>query len=284
MVESLSNLTSSWWMRWQIWVCCLTNPSMWWQICVWCVTNPSETHCVSLTSLSTHVQGGLALQRANSSAPIVSPPPACTSCCWCRPTCTFPLVTCSPRCIEARNRVAQNFSGIALQRIQAKDQNIANTIRFFTFQLFFPFLSFNFNTITTLQPTTNEVRQSLESHIHFLAHSSCQCILGLFVLCSLCFGRSKYVANVQIEERRRQGPSFPNLRWIGPGLAMITVTTVLTQALQFFSSIFITLQFCTSSHAMVTTVTTIPTHFVVIIIVVTCFTMFLLLEIWIVFY
>ena len=113
MVESLSNLTSSWWMRWQIWVCCLTNPSMWWQICVWCVTNPSETHCVSLTSLSTHVQGGLALQRANSSAPIVSTPPACTSCCtsccWCRPTCTFPLVTCSPRCIEARNRVAQKL-------------------------------------------------------------------------------------------------------------------------------------------------------------------------------
>ena len=118
MVESLSNLTSSWWMRWQIWVCCLTNPSMWWQICVWCVTNPSETHCVSLTSLSTHVQGGLVLQRANSSAPIVSTPPACTSCCtsccWCRPTCTFPLVTCSPRCIEARNRVAQNFLGITL--------------------------------------------------------------------------------------------------------------------------------------------------------------------------
>ena len=118
MVESLSNLTSSWWMRWQIWVCCLTNPSMWWQICVWCVTNPSETHCVSLTSLSTHVQGGLVPQRANSSAPIVSTPPACTSCCtsccWCRPTCTFPLVTCSPRCIEARNRVAQNFLGISL--------------------------------------------------------------------------------------------------------------------------------------------------------------------------
>ena len=113
MVESLSNLTSSWWMRWQIWVCCLTNPSMWWQICVWCVTNPSETHCVSLTSLSTHVQGGLVPQRANSSAPIVSTPPACTncctSCCRCRPTCTFPLVTCSPRCIEARNRVAQKL-------------------------------------------------------------------------------------------------------------------------------------------------------------------------------
>ena len=160
MVESLSNLTSSWWMRWQIWVCCLTNPSMWWQICVWCVTNPSETHCVSLTSLSTHVQGGLVPQQANSSAPIVSPPPACTSCCtsccWCRPTCTFPLVTCSPRCIEARNRVAQNFSGIALQRIQAKDQNIANTIRFFTFQLFFPFLSFNFNSI----PLFNQLRTS----------------------------------------------------------------------------------------------------------------------------
>ena len=160
MVESLSNLTSSWWMRWQIWVCCLTNPSMWWQICVWCVTNPSETHCVSLTSLSTHVQGGLVPQRANSNAPIVSTPPACTSCCtsccWCSPTCTFPLVTCSPRCIEARNRVAQNFLGISLQRMQAKDQNIANTLKLFTFQLFFPFLSFNFNSI----PLFNQLRTS----------------------------------------------------------------------------------------------------------------------------
>ena len=144
--------------------------------------------------------------------------------------------------------------------------------------LSFPSISIQYRSSTNYERAT---QKSWKSYIHFLAPSSCQC---LFVLFSLCFGRSKYVANVQIEERRRQGPSFPNLRWIGPGLAMITVTTVLTQTLQFFSSIFITLQFCTSSHAMVTTVTTIPTHFDVIIIVVTCFTMSLLLEICNVFY
>ena len=44
--------TTQCWMRWQIWVCCPTNPSMWWQICVWCVTNPNHLWVKHIVSLS----------------------------------------------------------------------------------------------------------------------------------------------------------------------------------------------------------------------------------------